>query len=293
MTPQIVLITGTSKGIGHSTAIAFAREGHTVIATMRNPAGSPALAELVAKEELPIHIKQLDVDSDASVAHCFDQVYEKFGKIDVLINNAGIERTGSIEETPMDDFKAVMETNYFGVIRCTKQVMSHMREDRAGCIINVSSVAGRISNPPLGPYSASKFALEAISEHLAIEAKPFGIRVYVLQPGIIDTPMAHSISDFKDSIYPYTRRMAGMFEASLENPVHPSVVAEKLLWMVDSKPSALRHPVGPDAEPYLGWRASLSDEAWISWHSADEETWLDQVHNGFNLNVRETSAMKK
>ena len=291
MEPCNVLITGTSKGIGLSTALAFARAGFNVIATMRNPENAPELEKAAAKEDLPVHIRKLDVDSDYSVSSCFQEVREEFGDIDVLINNAGIERHGSVEELPMEQFKAVMETNYFGAVRCIKEVMPVMRTKGKGCIINVTSVAGKISNPPLGPYSASKFALEAISEQLAIEAKPFGVKVYVVQPGIIDTKMARSISGVADSVYPYTRRMAALFQASLQHPVTPDIVADKMCWIVQEEPSAFRHPVGPDAEPFLDWRASLSDEDWIAWHSADDETWTDRVNNSFGLDVKNTEAM--
>ena len=115
------------------------------------------------------------------------------GPIDVLVNNAGIDRSGSVEELPLADFRAVMETNYFGVIRCIQAVLPAMRQRRSGCIINVSSVAGHISSAPLAPYSASKFALEALSESLAQEVKPFNVRVAIVKPGIIDTPMARHI----------------------------------------------------------------------------------------------------
>src|SRR5580692_126643 len=139
-----VLITGTSKGIGLSTALRLARAGHTVYATMRNPARAPELAQMAAAEELPIQISAMDVDSDESVEVSTAAILKAAGSIDVLVNNAGIERHGSIEELPIDDFRAVMETNYFGAIRCIKVVLPQMRERRSGCIINVTSVAGRV-----------------------------------------------------------------------------------------------------------------------------------------------------
>jgi NAD(P)-dependent dehydrogenase (short-subunit alcohol dehydrogenase family) len=131
----------------------------------------------------------MDVDSDRSVADCFAGIYDQGGHIDVLVNNAGIERHGSVEELPLSAFRETMETNYFGAIRCIQQVLPWMRESRSGCIINVSSVAGKISASPFAPYAASKFALEALSEALAGELKPFGVRVAIVQPGIIETPM--------------------------------------------------------------------------------------------------------
>ncbi len=188
-----VLITGTSKGIGLETALAFGRSGYTVFATMRNPLGSPELAERAAQEELPITIHPMDVDSDESVRDAMASVQEKHGPIDVLVNNAGIERVGAIEELPLAEFRAAMETNYFGALRCIQAAVPQMRERRSGWIINLTSVAGRIATPPLAPYCSSKWALEALSEALAGEMKMFNVHVAIVEPGIIDT--AHGSPD--------------------------------------------------------------------------------------------------
>src|ERR1035438_219548 len=167
-----VMITGASSGIGLATALELGRAGHTVFATMRSPVRAPQLGEIATRERLPIKICTLDVDSDDSVRVCFAGIGEP---IDALVNNAGVERHGCIEELPMEAFLATMNTNYFGAVRCIKAILPRMREARKGCIVNVSSVSGRIANSPLGAYSASKFALEAISEALAGEVKPFNI----------------------------------------------------------------------------------------------------------------------
>jgi len=282
-----VLVTGTSKGIGMATALTLGRAGHTVFATMRDPHGAPELARAAAEEGLPIHVSAMDVDSDASVAEAVSAVEEANGSLDVLVNNAGIERRGSTEETPLSDFRAVMETNYFGALRCIQAVLPRMRERRSGCIVNVTSVAGRISLSPLGGYSASKFALEALSEALAQEVSAFNVRVAVVQPGIIDTAMAQSIgSRPAASHYPNARRMAGLFTASLGNPTSPSVVAQKIRDIIEGGTRQLRHPAGPDAAPFLQWRASMDDEQWVGWGAADDDTWYQSVERDFGLNAR-------
>jgi len=180
-----VLITGTSKGIGSEAALAFGRAGHKVHATMRKPSQSPELAEIAAREKLSITVSAMDVDSDESVRQAIAAIQQDHGPIDVLVNNAGIERSGSVEELPLADFRAVMETNYFGVIRCVQAVAPQMRKRRSGCVINVSSVAGRITCSPLSSYTASKWALEAFSEALAGEMKMFNVRVAIVEPGMI------------------------------------------------------------------------------------------------------------
>ncbi len=266
------LITGTSKGIGYETALAFARAGYRVYATMRNPSAAPALAEKAAVEKLPIFVSAMDVDSDDSVANGVAKIQSQHGGVDVLVNNAGIERAGSIEEHSMDDFRACMETNYFGAIRCIKAVIPEMRKRRSGTIVNISSVAGSFSHPPMTAYCASKWALEAMSESLACEMKPFGVRVALVKPGIIDTAMAHRIGAAGHSEYPHAARMASFFSQTLQNaPVSPTVVAQKVLDVVTSQTWQLRHPVGPDAVPLIEWRKSMTDEQWIDHHSANDE----------------------
>jgi NAD(P)-dependent dehydrogenase (short-subunit alcohol dehydrogenase family) len=138
---KTVLITGTSKGIGLATTLAFARAGYKVLATMRNPDKADDLKKIIKTESLDVRITKMDVDSDHSVQQCMNGLLYEFKHIDVLVNNAGIERHGSIEEMSMDDFQSVMNTNYLGVLRCTKALLPQMRKNKKGCIINVASVS--------------------------------------------------------------------------------------------------------------------------------------------------------
>jgi NAD(P)-dependent dehydrogenase (short-subunit alcohol dehydrogenase family) len=289
-----VLITGTSSGIGYQTALVLARAGHAVYATMRNLERGTALRNAADQEQLPISIVKMDVDSDESVEAATSSIRAQAGSIDVLVNNAGIERSGSIEGLAFEDFKATMETNYFGPLRTIRAWLPDMRTRRSGCIINITSVAGKIACSPLTPYSASKFALEALSEGLAQEVKPFNVRVAVVEPGIIDTPMARRIEDVPtDAAYPQVRRFGHMFQASLDHPTPPAIVAEKIREIIESGTLKFRHPVGPDAEAFLAWRASLNDEQWVEWGALSDEAWYDRVASDFGLNVhaKRTSEM--
>jgi NAD(P)-dependent dehydrogenase (short-subunit alcohol dehydrogenase family) len=279
-----IVITGCSSGIGYATALELSRAGHHVVATMRNPEGSPQLAQTAAAESLPLTIRKLDVDFDDSVRECFASIAEP---IDVLVNNAGMEVHGSIEELTMDDIIRQMNTNYFGLVRCTKAVLPQMRERRAGCIINLSSVAGRISNSPLGAYAASKFAVEAISEALAGEVKPFGIRVAIVEPGIQDTRMARAITEPCASLYPQVKRFSSLFRAALAHPVPPEVTAGVIRSIIESDTWELRHPSGPDAAPFLAWRASMTDAQWVDWNAQDDDGWYEALQRDFGLNARE------
>jgi NAD(P)-dependent dehydrogenase (short-subunit alcohol dehydrogenase family) len=253
---------------------------------MRNPDAAPDLANIAAREKLAISVFSMDVDSDASVASGIERV-NRAGPIDVLVNNAGIERTGSVEEIPLSEFRAVMETNYFGALRCIQAVLPAMRQRRSGCIINVTSVAGRFANSPFAPYTASKFALEALSESLAQEVKPFNIRVAIVEPGIIDTRMSRHVGVAENpSTYPQQRRTAALFAAALKNPTPPSVVAEKVLEIAVSNTWQLRHLVGPDAAPFVGWRQSMSDEQWVDLGALDDNAWYDRVKADFGIDAR-------
>ena len=282
-----ILVTGASKGIGMATALVLGRAGHTVYATMRNPSAAPELGRTASEEGLPIEVSVMDVNSDDSVKKAVQAIEETGATVDVLVNNAGIETRGSVEELDLSVFRAVMETNYFGALRCIKAVLPGMRARRDGCIVNVTSVAGRISSSPLGAYAASKFALEGLSEALAQEAKMFNIRVAIVQPGIIDTDMARRIGEGPNgSVYPHQHRFAGLFSASLLNPASPFLVAEKIRDVIESGTWKLRHPVGPDAEPFLEWRSAMTDEEFVNWGAADDETWYGNVERDFGLDAR-------
>jgi NAD(P)-dependent dehydrogenase (short-subunit alcohol dehydrogenase family) len=285
-----VLITGCSSGIGLATAVALGRAGHPVYATIREPDPVPALLDLVEKEKLAVSISVLDVDSDDSVQGAVGAIRAKAGFIDTLVNNAGIERRGSIEETPLAEFRAVMETNFFGSLRCIKACLPDMKQRRSGCIINVSSVAGRISCSPMTPYSASKYALEAVSEGLAQELKPHNIRVALVEPGIISTPMSERIANASvQSTYAHVRRFPRLFTAALATYRSPEIVAEKIREIIESGTWELRHPVGPDAQVFLDWRASVNDQQWVEWGAQDDEGWYASVQRDFGMDVRSKS----
>jgi NAD(P)-dependent dehydrogenase (short-subunit alcohol dehydrogenase family) len=256
-----VLITGTSKGIGYQTALLFARAGHPVVATMRNP-GASDLEKVATEAKLPLTVLALDVDDDASVAEVFG---EHGSSIDVLVNNAGIFSIEAAEDESLDQTRRVMETNYFGAVRCIKAVLPAMRQRRSGRIINITSIAGRIAMVASSAYAASKFALEAYSESLAQEVSGFGIKVALVEPGIIDTPMATSqLPQYRaGSPYPHGRRLQAFFTNPGKPEASPTLVAEMIRYAAESDDPRLRFPVGPDAHSFLGWRQSLSDEDWV------------------------------
>ena len=280
-----VIVTGSNKGIGLATVLALARAGHKVYATMRNLDRGTALRDAIAKETLPIEIHAMDVSSDSSVEHAMTTIRARAGVIDALVNNAGAGRLGAIEDLSIEDFRTGMETNYLGALRCIRAVLPGMRDRRSGCVVNITSVLGRVAMAPFAMYAASKFAIEAMSEILAQEVKPFNIRIALVEPGIIDTGMARSVTMMQSqSVYPHVRRYNGFFAALLKNPVPPSAVADTIRGIIESGSWQLRYPVY--AERLIAWRAGMTDEEWVESGSLDDEAWYRRVEQDLGLDAR-------
>jgi NAD(P)-dependent dehydrogenase (short-subunit alcohol dehydrogenase family) len=283
----IALVTGTSSGIGLATAVTLARGGHTVAATMRNLDSADELRSIIAVEHLPIVVATLNVDDDASVANAIGNIVAEYGHLDILVNNAGLAGDGlSVEETSTARFREGMETNFFGALRCIKAVVPGMRERRHGCIVNVSSIYGRLAMAPAAAYCASKFALEALSECLAQEMKAFKVRVAIVEPGVIATRMpSNKMPIPTGSPYPHARRERGIIAKSLTKPISPYVVGEKIREIVDGNSWQLRYPVGPDVEPILGWRASHTDEEMINIAAGSDKEFVLMAKQELGLDI--------
>jgi len=202
-------------------------------------------------------------------------------------NNAGIPGGGAIEETPIESFREVMETNHFGVLRCIKEVIPGMRQRRRGTIVNVTSVAGRSATAPLANYAASKWALEALSECLAQEMRAFNVRVAIVEPGVIATPifgMGRPLPP--NGAYPHGRRLTALFAAALANPTPPSLVGDLIRDIVNGDSWQLRYPAGPDAAPMLKARAMKSDEQVVEEAGASDEAFLARMKRDFGLDLK-------
>ncbi|MBC7443138.1 MAG: SDR family NAD(P)-dependent oxidoreductase [Ramlibacter sp.] len=182
--PNVVLITGTSSGIGLHAAVAAAVAGHTVVATMRNLEGARALRDAAATARVSLDIRRLDVTEPDSVTRVVAETTERYGRLDALINNAGSGRVGTIENETVDDVRAVMEVNFFGVVAVTRAALPHLRNTR-GRLISVSSVGGMIGQPFNEAYCAAKFAVEGFMESLAPVAATAGVSVTVVEPGAV------------------------------------------------------------------------------------------------------------
>lgn len=263
--PKTILITGASAGIGRRTAAMLAGAGHRVFGTSRHPI-QPTLDGFTL---LP-----LDVTSDESVTDCVSQVLAQAGRIDVLINNAGIEMLGALEETSIEEAKSLFETNFFGVMRMTTAVLPGMRARRSGTIINISSLAGHIAAPFQGIYSATKHALEGYTETLWFEVEPLGIHVALIEPNFYKSEISQRKTLTARSIPDYAAPKAAMiavWERSIEEGADPEPVARRILDIVEGRAHGLRHRLGRYS--ILSRFKAIGPE-WVTW-------W--QVRRDFNL----------
>ena len=263
---KVTLVTGSSSGMGFATAIILARAGIHTYASMRNLKKSKTITELASAENLPLQVVQLDVNDKKSVKEAITKIVTEKERIDVLVNNAGYGLLGSLEDVSIEEMKAQFETNFFGVIRVTQLVLPIMRKQKSGTIVNVSSVGGRIGLPVLSAYHSTKFALEGLSESMSYELESFGIRVVIIEPGVIRTNIMNSsivakkAQDPKSPYFSLIQKVENNFKLMMENESSPpEEVAKVILGVVTSENPQLRYTVGNDAATMIQARASMSD----------------------------------
>ena len=267
------VVTGANSGIGLATALRLASGGCRVFATSRSAAGLEAI-EAAAGAAGPLEVVpiQLDVTDDASVATAFSTILGE-GGVDVLVNNAGITGSGSVEETPTATYQAMFDTNVLGVVRCTQQVLPSMRAAGSGRIVNISSSSAILSPPLMGPYASTKLAVEGLSESLQSEVAPFGIRVVVVQAGTILTPIwGKADPPPEDTVYPQAREflLKVLTHNLMGSGVPPETVAEVIAAAVADDDPAFRQLVG-DADVLDRMRRGHDDAALMDVWKLDGE----------------------
>ena len=268
---KVAIVTGSSSGIGLETSLLLARNGFYTYATMRNLEKSKAISNLKQKENLSLEVLQLDVNNDKSVNEAIQKIINEQERIDVLVNNAGYALVGPLEEISVKEFKEQFETNVFGVIRVTQTVLPIMRRQRNGIIVNISSIAGKIGFPLTSAYVSSKFALEGLSESMAYEIEQFGIKVILIEPGVIKTNFNNNLKIGNrvttDSNSPYvemTQKRISRFRPRFESGTPPIEVAKVILKTIalaeNQSSSELRYLVGNDALKLMEIRNIMSDK---------------------------------
>jgi len=281
------LITGSSTGIGRATTLHLARNGYRVHATMRHPNKSVDLEKIIRNEKLPITIHKLDVTDRSAIEKVVAAIIDSDNHIDTVINNAGLSNACPMEIYPEDEHRLLFETNYWGPVHVTQAVLPHMRERGTGTIINVSSILGRVAVVNQAAYCASKFAIEAFSESLALEVAPMGIRVIILEPGVIATPIFEKTPVHYDKASPYRQamRQGGRFyRASIPRATPAEELAETVQKALNSEHRQLRWLHGHGAS-LVEQRPNVPDEAYIAMTSLDDEAYNTQFKDFFDIDL--------
>ncbi|MEU6197747.1 SDR family oxidoreductase [Streptomyces sp. NPDC047061] len=261
---QTILVTGTSSGLGRATARLFRSRGWNVVATMRDPGAERELTELDN-----VLVARLDVQDSASIDAAVDAAPTRFGRIDVLVNNAGYGAYGPLEATPLDKIRRQFDVNVFGLLATTKALLPHFRANRSGTIVNISSMGGRVTFPLGTLYHGSKFAVEGISEALQYELTEIGVRVKIVEPGNIRTDFGGRSFDFSNdpSLPEYQPMIEAVFSAfgsmTAQAP-EPEIIAETVHQAVTDDTDTLRYVAGADAEHLLKARAGADDATFFA-----------------------------
>lgn len=262
---KVVIITGSSSGIGLESALLLARNGYITYATMRSPEKDTSIKAAVQKEHLPIKVIQLDVNDDSSVKIAIDHIISEAGRIDVLVNNAGYSLGGALEDLSMDEIQSQYETNLFGLIRVTQAVLPTMRKQRSGRILNISSGAGIFGFPGHSAYVSTKFAVEGLSESIAYELEPFGIKVILIEPGFIRTNFTQAMIVAKkaqDPASPYSEMMQKIMASASElikNASPAELVANIILDAASNPNPRLRYLAGKDVESWAAGKKNMDE----------------------------------
>ena len=291
---NIALVTGSSSGIGFETSLFLARNGFYTYATMRETRKSDNIEKIANNENLPLKVLSMDVDNNDSVRNAIHKIIDEKKKIDILINNAGYGLFGALEEISIDEAKKQFETNLFGAMRTIKEVLPTMRKQRNGIIINVTSIAGIVGVPAECIYVSTKFALEGLSESISYELQPYGIKVILIEPGVINTNFVPNIkfsnktddkslqtlmkqeekseinysnTDIKKKNSSYYSNTIDTFLShyfsAMNNAPSPKEVATVILEAIknasNSSEYLFRHTVGEDAKTFAQAKKNMSD----------------------------------
>lgn len=265
-----VLVTGCSSGIGLATCHVLSRNNFMTYGTVRNLSKARKIQDLINRENLPLKILHLDVNDNQSIKLAVKRILADVGRLDILINNAGYGMFGPIEEITNQEVKKQFETNLFGTIRVIKAILPIMRKQGNGTIVNISSMVGRFGVPLNSAYVSSKFALEGLSESIAFELEEFGIRVVVIEPGVVKSDFFQNVQvKGMDPNSPYRKLMkmrVSFLDKAMKNSATSSYdVANTILDALNSKDPKFRYVIGNDAENSIRMRNTLPDSKFMRW----------------------------
>jgi len=286
----ISVVTGANSGIGRATAIHLAQQGHTVYGTVRSIDKAAKLQAMSADAGVEVNLVELDVADDTSVRDGFARIHEATdGVVDVLVNNAGIGGNAVAEECQPSTYLDVMNVNLCGAVRCLQQVLPGMRARRSGAIVNITSVAGRVAAIAQSPYVASKWAFEGLSEGLAQELAPFGIRVAIIEPGVTKSAIFAKNVDAPHQTGAYDahyRRLFQFYATGYGRATDPFEVARLIHHAVTTDSPQLRYPVSWGGPELIEGRQAMTDEQWIALGSHDDDAdYYAAFNSAFGLDI--------
>ncbi len=285
----VTVVTGANSGIGRATAIHLAQHGHTVYGTVRATSRTDKLLAMAEQAGVEINLAELDVADDESVRRGFAEIFERAGRVDNLVNNAGIGGNGVVEESSAQKYLDVMNVDLCGAVRCIQAVLPQMRERRSGAIINITSIAGRVAAIAQQPYVAAKWAFEGVSEGLAQELAPFGIRVAIIEPGVTKSAIFAKTIDAPNDTGAYDapyRRMFQFYAAGIAQATDPFEVGEVVRHAIETDDPQLRYQVSWGGKELVEGRARMADQDWVGLGAIEDDAeYYRRFQELFGLNI--------
>jgi NAD(P)-dependent dehydrogenase (short-subunit alcohol dehydrogenase family) len=287
---QVAVVTGANSGIGRSVAIHLATVGYDVFGTVRDEAKAVKLLAMAGAAGAKLNLVTMDVASDDSVRDGMASILAKAGQVDVLVNNAGVGGNAVLEECPVSLYEDVMNVNVYGAVRCCQALLPQMRARKSGTIVNITSIAGRLAALAQSPYIASKWAFEGISEALAQEVAPFGIRVAIIEPGVTKSAIFAKNVDAPNSSGAYDahyRRLFQFYAAGYANATDPFEVARIIEHAIKTDKPQLRYACSWGGPEIVEHRKSLSDNQWVDMMTTDDdEEYNTRFQAAFGVDIR-------
>ena len=289
MADNVAVVTGANSGIGRATAVQLASKGYRVFGTVRRIQSAEKLLGMAEAAGTKVELVELDVADDDSVRTGFADVLDQAGRVDVLVNNAGIGTNGTIEEASAAEFLNVMNVNLCGAVRCIQAVLPGMRERRSGTIVNISSIVGRMGAIAQGPYTVSKWAFEGLSEELAFEVAGFGVRVVIVEPGITKSAIFAKNTEVPSATGAYeahNRWMLQMYATGIPQATDPMEVAEVVYHAITTDDPKLRYTVSWGGPEIVAGRARMTDEEWVAMGATDDDAeYYRRFESAFGLSI--------
>jgi NAD(P)-dependent dehydrogenase (short-subunit alcohol dehydrogenase family) len=287
--PLVAVVTGANSGIGRATALHLAQQGYRVFGTVRSLDKANKLQARANELGVTVELIEMDVADDASVQRGFADIFRATDRVDVLVNNAGVGGNGVVEESTSQMYHDAFNVNVVGAIRCTQQVLPNMRERKSGTIVNITSVVGKFAAIAQAPYVASKWAFEGVSEELAQEVAPFGIRVVIIEPGVTKSSIFAKNIDAPNQSGAYDahyRRMFAFYAAGITNATPAEEVGALIHHAITTDTPQLRYACSWAGPEIVAGRAAQSDRDWVAMaHSENDSDYFDAFKTAYGVGL--------